>query len=38
MFLYFALHSWFNIADIQPHSLEDGSLEPKRYYVDFASQ
>ena len=32
------MHRWFNITNIIPHSLEDGSLEPKRYSVDFASQ
>ena len=40
-FLYFAflnIHRWFNIIDIIPHCPDDGSLEPKRYNVDFASQ
>ena len=40
-FLYFALlniHRWFNITNIIPHSPDDGSLEPKRYSVDFVSQ
>ena len=40
-FLYFALlniHRRFNITNITPHSPDDGSLEPKRYSVDFASQ
>ena len=40
MFLYFALLNirWFNITNIIPHIPDDGSLEPKRYSVDFASQ
>ena len=40
-FLYFVLlniHRWFNITNIIPPSPADGSLEPKRYSVDFASQ
>ena len=40
-FLYLALliiYRWFNITNILPHSPDDGSLEPKRYSVDFASQ
>ena len=32
------IHHWFNITNIIPHSPDDGSLEPKRYSVDFASQ
>ena len=32
------IHRWFNITDIIPHSPDDGSLEPKRYSVDFVSQ
>ena len=35
-FLY--IHRWFNFTDIIPHSPDDGSLELKRYSVDFASQ
>ena len=35
-FLY--IHRWFNITNIIPHSPDDGSLEPKCYSVDFASQ
>ena len=31
-------HRWFNITNIILHSPDDGSLEPKRYTVDFASQ
>ena len=27
----------FNITNIIPHNPDDGSLEPKRYSVDFAS-
>ena len=41
MFLYFVLlniHHWFNISNIISHSPDGGSLEPKRYSVDFASQ
>ena len=41
MFLYFTLwniHRWFNITNIIPQSPDDGSFEPKRYSVDFASQ
>ena len=40
-FLYFVLlniHCWFNNTNIIPNSPDDGSLEPKRYSVDFASQ
>ena len=40
-FLYFAflnIHRWFNITNIIPLSPDDGSLEPKRYSIDFASQ
>ena len=40
-FLYFlllSLHRWFNMINIIPHSPDDGSIEPKRYRVDFASQ
>ena len=36
--LYFAflnIHRWINIADIAHLGLEDGSVEPKRYSVDF---
>ena len=39
-FLYFAflnIHRWLNIADITPHGPDDGSVEPKRYSVDFTS-
>ena len=32
------IHCWFNIINIIPYSPDDGSLEPKRYSVDFASQ
>ena len=32
------IHRWFNITNIIPHSPDDGSLEPKRYSVDFTSQ
>ena len=41
MFLYFEflnIHRWFNITNITPHSPDDGSFEPKRCSVDFASQ
>ena len=40
-FLYFAflnMRRWFNITNIIPHRPDDGSLEPKRYSVDFASR
>ena len=40
-FLYFVLlnnHRWFNITNVIPHCPDDGSLESKRYSVDFASQ
>ena len=39
MFLYFAflnIHRWFNIANITPQGPDDGSVEPKRYSVDFS--
>ena len=32
------IHRWFNITNIIPHRPDDGSLEPKRCSVDFASQ
>ena len=38
-FLYFAflnIHRWLNIANITPHGPDDGSVEPKRYSVDFS--
>ena len=41
MFCYFAflnIHRWLNITYIIPHSPDDGSVEPKRYSVDFTSQ
>ena len=28
---------WFNMTNIIPHNPDDGSVEPKRYSVDFAS-
>ena len=31
-------HRWFNMTNIIPHNPDDGSLEPKRYSVNFASQ
>ena len=40
-FMYFALlniRRRFNIINIIPHCPDDGSLVPKRYNVDFASQ
>ena len=40
-FIYFVLlniHCQFNITNIIPHSPGDGSLELKRYSVNFASQ
>ena len=38
-FLYFLnIHHRFNITNIIPPSSDDGSLEPKRYSVDFVSQ
>ena len=39
MFLYFAflnINRWLNIANITPHCPDDGSVEPKRYCVDFS--
>ena len=36
--MYVDIHRWFNITNITPHSPDDGSLEPKHYSVDFASQ
>ena len=36
-FVFLNVHRWFNITNIIPHSPDDGSLEPKRYSVDFAS-
>ena len=38
VFVFLNLHHGFNITNIAPHSPDDGSLEPKRYSVDFASQ
>ena len=41
MLLYFVLlniHRWFNITNTIPPIRNDGSFEPKRYSVDFASQ
>ena len=41
IYMYFALlniHRWFNITNIIPRSPDDGSLEPKCYSVNFASQ
>ena len=32
------IHCWFNISNIIPNSPDDGTLEPKRQSVDFASQ
>ena len=37
-FVFLNIHRWFNISNIIPHSSDDGSLEPKRSSVDFASQ
>ena len=37
-FAFLNIHRWFNITNTIPHSPEDGSLEPKRYNVDFVSQ
>ena len=37
-FLYFAflnIHRWLNIANITHHGPDDGSVEPKRYSVNF---
>ena len=39
-FLYFVflnIHRWLKIANITPHGPGDGSVEPKRYRVDFTS-
>ena len=30
------IHRWLNIANITPHVPDDGSVEPKRYSVDFS--
>ena len=35
---WWKIHRWFNITNIIPDTLDDGSLEPKRYWVYFASQ
>ena len=38
-FLYFAFlnsHRWLNIANITPHSFDEGLVEPKSYSVDFS--
>ena len=37
-FVLLNIHRCFNIINIIPHGPDDGSLEPKRYIVDFASQ
>ena len=40
-FLYFAflnVHRLLNIANITRHGPDDGSVESKRYSVDFTSQ
>ena len=29
------IHRWLNITNITPHGPDDGSVEPKRYSVDF---
>ena len=36
--VFLNIHRWFNITNLIPYSPDDGSLEPKRYSVDFASQ
>ena len=38
IFHFLHIHRWFNITNIIPNSPDDGSLELKRYCVDFASQ
>ena len=38
-FFYFAflnIHRWLDIASINPRGPDDGSVEPKRYSVDFS--
>ena len=34
MIAFLNIDRWFNIANITPHGLDDGSVELKRYYVD----
>ena len=38
IFVFFDILRWFNFTNMSPHSPDDGSLEPKRYSVDFISQ
>ena len=33
---YLNIHRWLKIANITPHGPDDGSVEPKRYSVDFS--
>ena len=35
---FLRIHCWFNITNIILYSPDDGSLEPKRFSVDLASQ
>ena len=35
--VFLNIHRWYNITNIVPNSPDDGSLELKRYNVDFAS-
>ena len=30
------IHRWLNISNMIPHVPDDGSVEPKRYCVDFS--
>ena len=36
-FAFLNIHRWLNIANITPHGPDEGSVEPKRYSVDFTS-
>ena len=35
-FTFLNIHCWINIANITPHDPDDGSVESKRYSVDFS--
>ena len=37
VFVFLNIYDWFNITDIILRSPDDGSLELKRYSVDFVS-
>ena len=36
--VYLHIYRWLDITNIISNSPDDGSLEPKRYSVDFVSQ